>query len=111
VSRPQKNKTTNEPNPPSDTAAAAPNTAASSKGVGTDKEREELLALIWATTARAMLAELSKAEPTAASLQAARAFLSDNGVSVSSLRSMGGAVLSKELMDSLPVFHKDETED
>jgi hypothetical protein len=76
-----------------------------------NREREQLLATTWVLVARAFAAELSKSEPSAATLNAARAFLSDNGISVASLRTMDGFALPKELRDNLPKFHDEDTED
>ncbi len=75
-----------------------------------NREREQLLATTWGLVAQAFVSELRKSDPSAATLNAARAFLADNAVSVASLRTMDGFALSKELSDNLPKFHGEDTE-
>jgi hypothetical protein len=76
----------------------------------TEAERNALLGDLWALTAMAFTNALRSGDASAATLNAARAWLADNGVSAESLRRLGGGALDPALLESLPQF-KDDTED
>lgn len=75
----------------------------------TDKEeRQQKLADIFTHTADAILKAVSSPSPSASTLNAARLFLSDNGVTLEVLRDWKrGLGLD---MSKLPVFPKDDDE-
>lgn len=74
----------------------------------TDKQREEMLGLIFAAQCVSILKAIRE-DPSAATLNVARAFLADNGVSVDTLRRAGGSLsaATRAVLASVPTFDDD----